>query len=70
MDNFRKQVPFAGTSTSQVKDNPVLKALFECLKDYNEKTESDKKYPNIFVGVQTNEDYVSGIIHLMVAPKQ
>jgi hypothetical protein len=68
MDNFRKQVTFNGTE-EQIKKNPAMKALMECLKEYEEKTKNDKNYPNIFVGVQANEEMNYGILHFLVEPK-
>ena len=68
MDNFRKQVSFSGTE-EQIKKNPAIKALMECLKEYGEKTKSDKNYPNIFVGVQSDTGMGFGILHFLVEPK-
>lgn len=68
MDDFRKQVTFNGTE-EQVKKNPAMKALMECLREYEEKTKNNKNYPNIFIGVQADEAMRFGILHFMVEPK-
>lgn len=68
MDNFRKQVTFNGTE-EQIKKNPAIKALMECLKEYEKKTKNDKNYPNIFVGVQADNEMNFGILHFLVQPK-